>query len=120
MKFSAQEVLKLEAFGLQVEEYCEGKENSFPIDCAVVHFRNNEYPCKINHGFFEAFFVLEGEREILFEDETAVSLQKHDFYVIEPEKKHVTRAKFADLVVCCTPPFEIRNVEFCEFFKENT
>ena len=55
MKFSAQEVLKLEAFGIQIEEYCEGKENPFPIDCAVVHFRNNEYPCKINHGFFEAF-----------------------------------------------------------------
>ena len=99
MKFSTQEVLKLETFGLQVEEYCEGKENPFPIDCAVVHFWNNEYSCKINHGFFEAFFVLEGECEILFEDETAVPLQKHDFYVIEPEKKHVTKEKFADLVV---------------------
>lgn len=42
------------------------------------------------------------------------------FTVIEPEKKHVTKEKFADLVVFCTPPFEIRNVEFCEFFKENT
>ena len=120
MKFSAQETLKLEAFGIQIEEYCKEKENPFPIDCAVIHFRDNEYPCKINHGFLETFFVLEGECEILFEDGSVVQLHKRDFYIIEPEKKHITRAKFADLVVCCTPPFEIRNVEFCEFLKENS
>ena len=120
MKFSAQKVLKQEAFGLQIEEYCEGNENPFPIDCAVVSFRDNEYPCKINHGFFETFFVLEGSCEILFEDGAIVSLHKHDFYIIEPEKKHITRAKFADLMISCTPPFEIKNVEFTELFKKNT
>ena len=113
MKFGAQEVLELEAFGIKIKEYCMGKNNPFPIDCAIVHFRDNAYPCKINHGFFEAFFVLEGECEVVFEDET-VHLCKHDFHIIAPEKKHITRAKFADLLVCCTPPFETKNMEFCE------
>ena len=49
-----------------------GKNNPFPIDCAIVHFRNNTYPCKINRGFFEAFFVLEGECEIIFENDTFI------------------------------------------------
>lgn len=118
MKFSAQDVVKLEAFNIKITEYCMGKDNPFPIDCAIVHFRNNAYPCKINHGFFEAFFVLEGECEILFEDKT-VQLYKHDFHIIEQEKKHITKAKFADLLVCCTPPFKTKNMEFCEFYKEN-
>ena len=111
MKFPKTDVLVKEAFGMKIIEYCEGK-NPFPIDCAVVHFRNNQYPWKINHGFYETFFVLEGECTIEFEDET-VQLSKHDFFVIEPERKHTSRAEFADVMVACTPPFDIKNVEFC-------
>ena len=112
MKFAAQEVLELEAFGIKIEEYCMGKDNPFPIDCAIVYFRNNVYPCKINYGFYEAFFVLEGECEIVFENET-VQLSKHDFHVIAPGKKHITKAKYADILVCCTPPFDRKKLEYC-------
>ena len=112
MKFLQTDALVKEAFGMKIVEYCEGK-NPFPIDCAVVHFRNNQYPWKINHGFYETFFVLEGECTIEFEDEI-VLLSKHDFFVIEPERKHTSKAESADVMVACTPPFDIKNVEFCD------
>ena len=112
MKFALKDAEEKEAFGMKIDEYCEGK-NPFPIDCAVVHFRNNQYPWKINHGFLETFFVLEGECTIEFEDEV-VTLSKYDFFVIEPDRKHTSRAKNADVMISCTPPFDIKNVEFCE------
>ena len=112
MKFAKENAEIKEAFGMEIVEYCEDK-NPFPIDCAVVHFRNNQYPWKINHGFYETFFVLEGECIIEFENET-FTLSKHDFFVIEPEKKHTSRAKSADVMISCTPPFNIKNIEFCE------
>ena len=112
MKFSQKDIVTKEAFGMKIDEYGEGK-NPFPIDCAVVHFRNSRYPWKINHGFYEAFFVLEGTCTIEFENET-VTLKKHDFFVIEPERKHTSYAEFADVVINCTPPFDIKNVEFCK------
>lgn len=112
MKFSKENTETKEAFGMKIVEYC-GEKNPFPLDCAVVHFRNDQYPWKINHGFYETFFVLEGECTIEFENET-VKLSKHDFFVMEPEQKHTSRAKFANVIVMCTPPFDIKNVEFCE------
>jgi Uncharacterized conserved protein, contains double-stranded beta-helix domain len=96
---------------MKIDEYCEGK-HSFPIDCAVAHFRNSRYPWKINHGFYETFFVLEGTCTIEFENET-ITLSKHDFFVIEPERKHASCAEFADVVIHCMPPFDIKNVAFC-------
>ncbi len=112
MKFAKADVEIQECFGMKIDEYCVGK-NPFPLDCVVVHFRNNQYPWKINHGFYEAFFVLEGECTIEFENDT-VTLMKHDFFVIEPELKHTSRAKFADVMITRTPAFDIKNVEFCE------
>ena len=112
MKFARNEAETKEAFGMKIVEYCEEK-NPFPIDCAVVHFRKSQYPWKINHGFYETFFILDGECTIEFENET-VQLSKHDFFVIEPERKHTSRAEFADILVTCTPPFDTKNVEFCE------
>ena len=85
MKFSSQNCIKKECFGMKIFEYC-CVDNRLPLDCAVVKFRNNKYPWKINHGFHEAFFILEGECFIEFENET-VQLSKHDFFIIEPEKK---------------------------------
>ena len=117
MKFAQKDILVKEAFGMKIDEYCEGR-NPFPIDCAVAHFRNSQYPWKINHGFYETFFVLEGECCIEFEDKT-VTLSKHDFFVIEPEKKHTSRAEFADVVIHCTPSFDIKNVEFCDNSENN-
>lgn len=118
MKFSSQDCIKKECFGMKIFEYCR-VDNRFPLDCAIVKFRNNKYPWKINHGFHEAFFILEGECFVEFENET-VQLSKHDFFIIEPEKKHTTFAIFADIVVCCTPPFDMKNVTFCasEIYKE--
>lgn len=110
MKFSKKDSLVKEAFGMKIVEYCEG-EHRFPIDCAIVHFRNSQYPWKINHGFYETFFVLEGECTIDFENET-VHLSKHDFFVIEPERRHSTKAISADVLINCNPPFDIKNVEF--------
>lgn len=113
MKFSSQDCVRKECFGMGILEYCYNSENYTPLDCAVVKFRNNRYPWKINHGFHEAFFILEGECFVEFENET-VQLSKHDFFVIEPEKEHTTYAEFADIVVCCTPPFDIKKVTFLE------
>lgn len=112
MKFSQKNAKIKEVYGMKIAEYCAG-ENPFPIDCAVAHFRNNRYPWKINHGFYETFFVLEGECTIEFKDET-VKLSKHDFFVIEPERKHTSKAAFADVMIACSPPFDIKNVEFLE------
>ena len=112
MKFARKNINVKEAFGMKIDEYCEGK-NPFPIDCAVVHFRDSRYPWKINHDFYETFFVLDGECTIEFEDEI-ITLEKHDFFVIEPERKHTRHATFADVMISCTPPFDIKNVEFCE------
>ena len=112
MKFAKADAEVKECFGMKIDEYCNRK-NLFPLDCAVVHFRNNQYPWKINYGFHETFFVLEGECIIEFDNET-VTLLKHDFFVIEPERKHTSRAEFADVMVTCMPPFDIKNVEFCE------
>ncbi len=112
MKFARKDAETKEAFGMEIVEYCN-ETNPFPIDCALVHFRKHQYPWKINHGFYETFFVLEGECIIEFENET-VTLLKHDFFVIEPERRHTSRAEFADVIVTCTPPFDIKNMEFCD------
>ena len=113
MKFSSENAIEKEVFGIKITEYCN-PDNPFPIDCAVVHFRNNEYPCKINHNFYESFFVLEGQCSITFEDKKVIKLSKYDFFIIEPGKKHISKAEFADVMVCCNPPFDIKNIEFCK------
>ncbi len=112
MKFSAEQGMHKKAFGIDIVELCSSN-NPFPIDGAVAYFRNNEYPCKINHGFYEMFYILDGECSIVFEDKV-VELKKGDMHVIEPEKKHITQAKYADIFIVCNPPFDIKNVEFCE------
>ena len=96
MKFIQQDAKTKEVFGMKIDEYCEGG-NTLPIDCAVVHFRNSHYPWKINHGFHETFFVLDGECTIEFEDET-VTLSKYDFFVIEPARKHASCVEFSDII----------------------
>jgi mannose-6-phosphate isomerase-like protein (cupin superfamily) len=96
--------------GIEITEYCSNITN-LPIDCAIAKFRNGEYPQKINHNFYEMFYVLDGECFIEFEDER-VHLKKHDVFILEPEKKHSIKAAYADILISCTPQFDIKNVEF--------
>jgi hypothetical protein len=111
MKFPFDTAVEKKSFGIKIMEHCI-KNNPFPIDCAIVHLRDREYPCKINRGFYEMFYIIKGECFIIFEDEI-IHLRKQDVHIIEPERKHITRAKYADILVSCTPPFDIKNVEFC-------
>lgn len=69
MKFSFENAVLKNAFGIDIAEYC-GANNPFPIDCAVAKFCSGKYPQKINHNFHEMFYVLEGECFIEFDDET--------------------------------------------------
>ncbi|MDR2200598.1 MAG: AraC family ligand binding domain-containing protein [Puniceicoccales bacterium] len=96
--------------GIEVGEYFS-ENNPFPLDCAVVKISDGQYPRKINHGFYEMFYVLEGSCEIDFGDDI-LKLSPKDVYVISPEKTHTIRAKFVRLLVVCTPPFALKNVEF--------
>jgi hypothetical protein len=112
MKFPFEKAVWKNAFGIDIAEHCVAN-NPFPIDCAVAKFRNNEYLWKINHNFHEMFYVLEGECFIEFENET-VHLKKQDVHIIEPGRAHTTRAEYADILIACTPPFDIKNVEFLD------
>jgi mannose-6-phosphate isomerase-like protein (cupin superfamily) len=112
VKFPLENAIWKNVFGIDIAEYCT-TNNHVPIDCAVAKFRNNAYPWKINHNFCEMFYVLNGECFIEFENET-VHLKKQDVYIIEPDRLHTTRAEYADILIACTPPFDIKNVEFIE------
>ncbi len=113
MKFPFDNAVLKNAFGIDIVEY--STDNSmFPLDCAISKFRDGKYPWKINHNFHEMFFVLDGTCFIEFEDEL-VHLKKQDVYIIEPGRKHCSRAKYADILISCTPPFDIKNVEFIEY-----
>ena len=116
MKFSFKDVIEKNVFGMKIVEYSQS--TSIPIDCAIAYFRNSEYPCKVNHNFYETFFILNGECTIIFDDEE-VTLSKNDFFIIEPEKRHSSKAEFADVMICCVPPFGIKNVEFCKTEKND-
>jgi len=109
MKFGYQSTEVKNAFGMDIIEY--GVDARYPIDCAIAKFRNSEYPWKINVGFYETFFVLDGGCFIEFDDEK-ITLEKHDFFIIEPNKKHRSYADFADVIINCTPPFDVANVKF--------
>lgn len=114
MKFSYNDAIEKQAFGIKILEYYNKLSNaSYPLDCAIAYFRSNEYPCKINHGFYEMFFIMNGECTIEFVDET-INLQKFDMYIIPPERKHSIKAINADVLIICTPPFNPKNVEFCQ------
>jgi uncharacterized protein YjlB len=110
MKFPLEKAVWKNIFGIDIAEHCVAN-NQFPIDCAVAKFRNGKYPWKINHNFHEMFYVLEGECFIEFEDET-VHLKKQDVHIIEPGIAHATHAEYADILIACTPPFDIKNMEF--------
>jgi mannose-6-phosphate isomerase-like protein (cupin superfamily) len=112
MRFQFENALWKKPFGLEIAEYCTAN-NPFPIDCAIAKFRNNKYPWKINHNFHEMFYVLDGECFIEFKDET-VHLKKQDAHVIEPGRAHTTYAEYANILIVCTPPFSIKNVEFID------
>jgi mannose-6-phosphate isomerase-like protein (cupin superfamily) len=118
VKFPFEKAIWKNAFGIDIVEHCVAN-NPFPIDCAIAKFRNNEYPWKINHNFHEMFYVLEGECFIEFDDET-VHLKKQDVHVIEPGRAHTTRAEYADILIVCTPPFDIKNAEFLDKPKTDT
>ena len=76
MKLLFDEANEKNSFGIKIVEYCAGN-NLFPTDCAIAYFRNNEYPCKINRGFHEMLFILEGVVFLEFENEV-VYLKKQD------------------------------------------
>jgi mannose-6-phosphate isomerase-like protein (cupin superfamily) len=85
MKFPFENAVWKNAFGIDIAEHCAA-DNPFPIDCATAKFRSGKYPRKINHGFFEMFYVLDGECFIEFDDET-IHLKKQDVYIIvRPEE----------------------------------
>lgn len=115
MKFSYNDAIEKQAFGIKILEYYNrlSSNDSYPLDCAMAYFRNNEYPCKINHRFYEMLIIMNGECAIEFIDET-INLQKFDMYIIPPEKKHTIKAINADVLIICTPPFNPKNVEFCQ------
>jgi mannose-6-phosphate isomerase-like protein (cupin superfamily) len=113
MKFPFENVTWKKANGVEIAEYCPLEKNPFPIDCAIAKFRNGVYPWKINHNFHEVFYILEGECFIEFEDES-VHLKKQDVCVIEPERKHIIKAEYADILICCTPPFDEKDLEFVD------
>jgi hypothetical protein len=118
VKFPFENAVWKNAFGIDIAEHCVAS-NSFPIDCAIARFRNGKYPWKINHNFHEMFYILDGECFVEFDD-GIIHLKKCDVYIIEPERKHTTSAEYADVLIACTPPFDIKNVEFLnEKFGEN-
>ncbi|MDR1208203.1 MAG: cupin domain-containing protein [Holosporales bacterium] len=112
MKFTIEKIVWKNAFGIDIGEYFSS-DNRLPNDCAIAKIRNGKYPRKINHGFYEMFYILDGECFIDLQDEV-IQLKKQDVYVIEPEQAHTTRAEYADVLIFCTPPFDIKNVEFLE------
>lgn len=112
MKFAKQNAYNKQVKdGFDILEYCHPDKHTFPLDGAVATINGAEYPSKINHGFFELFYVLEGTLTIEISGERVV-LEAGDMYIIEPEKEHKTSAKYAKFFIVCTPPFKIENCEF--------
>jgi mannose-6-phosphate isomerase-like protein (cupin superfamily) len=112
MKFPFENAKLKTVFGIDIVEHC-AENNPFPIDCAIAKFRNGKYPWKINHGFHEMFYVLDGECFIEFEDES-IHLKKQDVCIIEMERAHATHAEYADILIACTPSFNANNMEFID------
>jgi hypothetical protein len=112
MKFPFENAVWKNAFGIDIAEHCIAN-NPFPIDCAIAKFRSTRYPWKINYNFHEMFYVLDGEVRVEFKDEI-VYLKKQDVHIIEPGRAHATCAEYADILIACTPPFDIKNVEFLD------
>lgn len=109
-KFSPDNANVKKGFGAEIREYCD-RSNPFPISCALVRYRNSSgFPWKINHAFYESFFVINGECFIELEDET-IKLNEGDFFVLAPETAYRSRAEFADVVIECTPPYDDNKVE---------
>ena len=69
MKFTKENASTVTVFGMDIIDYCH-EAKKLPIDCAIAKFRNSEYPWKINRNFHEMFFVLNGECEVIFRDQT--------------------------------------------------
>ncbi len=111
MKFAKKDIQTKELQeGLTIDEYCK-PDHPFPIDGAVAHFNNGECSWKTNKGFYELFYVIDGQLTIEHEDEKTM-LEKGDMYIIEPDKKHRTFSDKADIFIVCNPPFDVNNVEW--------
>lgn len=110
MKFSIDNmVCKQEMEGFKVWE--PEDRARFPLDGAYIKAEKCKYPPKINHGFYELFYIIKGTYFLNLNGEEIV-LNKGDFYILEPEIKHSGRADYAEMVVVCNPPFDIKNCEF--------
>jgi len=110
MKFSSENTTTNTYFGIEITDYC-GKNNPFHIDCAIAKFRNGKYPWKINHNYEEMFFVLDGDFTIDLENDTII-LKKNDVYIMQSGVKHCVHSIDADVLIACTPPFNMKNIEF--------
>ncbi|MDR1026568.1 MAG: cupin domain-containing protein [Lactobacillus sp.] len=111
MKFELKNA-ELKKFGnFEILEY--PNRDKFPLDGAVVKVKNGVYPKKINHGFYELFYVMKGYYDVEI-DGNVTRVNEGDMFIIEPEKAHRCTAEHAEMFVVCTPPFDIKNVEFLE------
>ena len=110
MKFSKDNVLVKAQNGVELVEYCS-QAKDLPIDCAIAKFRDGCYPRKMNKNFHEMFFVLEGTCEIIFDDHVEI-LEAGDAFIMPVDTAHTIKAKHADILISCTPQFDINNVVF--------
>jgi quercetin dioxygenase-like cupin family protein len=117
IKFSAEESnVKHFSEDLKISEYMSGTD--LPMDCAIANFKNGaSYPIKKNVDFFEMFYVLKGKLTIDFNVDQNVGdivvLDVGDVAVIPPNIAHkVCTDDFADVLIVCNPPFDIKNIEF--------
>ena len=98
--------------GLVIGEYCTLSElGSLPIDGAIALFTSGQLGPKINRGFTELFFVLEGKLEIEM-DNRRVVLEKEDLFIMPKDRVHTLYGYNAKIFIVCSPPFDPNNMEF--------
>lgn len=100
------------AENLEVFEYCNIIESTErEMDGAIAYFKAGSFGPKINKGFTELFFMLEGELVIKLEGET-FNLKKDDLFIMPKNKKHILYGYDAKIFISCTPPFDVKKMEF--------
>lgn len=97
--------------GLDVYEYL--KDTTYPIDAAVAVFKNAKHPAKINKGFFELFYIIDGVLNIEINGKIE-ELNQGDVFMVEPNKLHKIFADFAKVFIVCNPPFNPNNIEMVD------
>jgi len=97
---------------LEIVEYCSPKERlQVPLDGAVGYFKKGSFGPKVNTGFTELFFVLDGCLTIEI-DTSVLHLKKEDMFIVPEGKVHTLHGDSARLFISCTPPFSPEKVSF--------